>query len=131
MLIVDRYNSMDEIVKRCCTLCIIRPGTLCYIVCKPSEEQVLRLTIFKEIMQKGDRFIWYEIRRETVIGSAWSRIRLLPIAGTKNQDNNLQGVRGDIFAIEHMNNIVNLKAVQLAKDVLMYVDYIDEEEDEE
>lgn len=131
MLIVDRYNSMDEIVKRCCTLCIIKPGILCYIVCKPSEEQMLRETIFKEIMLKGDRFVWYEIRRETVIGNSWSRIRLLPIAGTKNQDDDLQGVRGDIFAIEHMNKMVNWKAVQLAKDVLMYVDYTDEEEDEE
>ena len=124
-----RFNTMDELARECCTLCITRPGTLCHIVCKPSEERHLRELIFKEVMRLGDRFVWYEMRRETVIGTEWSRIRLLPIADSKNMSEKLQGLRGDVFAIEHLNKFIYCRAPILAEKVLLYVDCVGEDED--
>ena len=127
-MVVERLSSMDEIVKRCCTLCAVNPGMLCYIMCKPMDEGHIRETMFKELMRMGDRFVWYEMRRETVVGGGWSRIRLLPYAGTKNQNDNLQGLGCDIFAMEHLNQFVSVRREHLARNYLLYVDF--EEEDE-
>ena len=128
MLYLERLPSLDDIARRCCTLCAVNPGTLAYVLCRPEEEKHLRETIFKELMRMGDRFVWYEMRRETVVGGGWSRIRLLPYAGTKYQNDILQGIGCDIFAMEHINRFVTVRREHLARNYLLYVDF--EEEDE-
>lgn len=140
MLYLERLSSLDDIAQRCCTLCAVNPGTLAYVLCRPEEEQHLRETIFKENLRIGNRFVWYEMRRETVIGDHWSRIRLLPFEDSKDLTQKTKNIRGDLLGAEY----VNIQVIEIARygkfGALMYSDPVevlwelldddDEEEDE-
>lgn len=117
----EHFNSLDEIALRCCTLCAVHPGTLAYILCKPSEESHMRETIFKEVMRLGGRFVWYEIRRETIIGNAWSRIRLLPYAGTSECTEKVSGICCDIFAADELSPDIWSISKRIARQSVFYV----------
>lgn len=121
MLHHERLSSLDDIARRCCTLCAVHQGTLAYIVCRPDEESHMRDVIFKENLRIGNRFVWYEMRKETVIGDHWSRIRLIPYAGTIEIGAKLGKIRCDYFGIEELTADIRRVARQITNKAIFCV----------
>lgn len=120
---INRMDSLDDIAIKCCTLAAVHPGIICYIICKYDEQQHLRETIFKENLRLGTKFIWYEMRRETVVGDQWSRVRLLPIEGNKKMREELAGISCDVIG---MKNLDLYAACCVNRHQSFYVMYVDD-----